>query len=53
VDMQDGELPAPVTALLSDRPPIDGQTTAYICQDTVCGPPVTSLDELLQALEAD
>jgi uncharacterized protein len=52
-DLRDGDLPAAVAPLLSDRPPINAQATAYLCQDTVCGPPVTSLEELLRVVESD
>jgi uncharacterized protein len=38
-------------ALLSDRPLLNGQATAYVCQNFFCQQPVTKLEELLSQLE--
>jgi uncharacterized protein YyaL (SSP411 family) len=38
--------------LLADRPLIDQQATAYVCQDFVCQTPVTSPQDFIQQLEA-
>ncbi len=45
-DISDDELPEVLRPLLEGRTARDGRTTAYVCRDTACGPPVTSLDEL-------
>jgi len=37
-------------ALLSDRPPLDGKPTAYVCQGFVCQHPVNTSDEMLLQL---
>jgi uncharacterized protein YyaL (SSP411 family) len=45
---QDPSLPA----LLENRPPIDGKTTAYVCQNYVCQQPVTALQPFAEQLGA-
>jgi len=37
-------------ALLGDRPLVNDQPTAYVCEDFVCRQPVTSADELKKQL---
>jgi uncharacterized protein YyaL (SSP411 family) len=39
--------------LLHDRPLLDGQPTAYVCQNFVCRRPVTAPDELRNQLEGN
>ena len=46
--MTDDAIPDVLHGLLAGRTAIDGKTTAYVCQDTTCGPPITSLDELFK-----
>ncbi|MFD8500572.1 thioredoxin domain-containing protein [Amycolatopsis sp. NPDC059657] len=36
--------------LLHDRPPIDGAAAAYVCRGYVCDRPVTSVEELAEAV---
>jgi uncharacterized protein YyaL (SSP411 family) len=36
--------------LLADRPLVDGRPAAYVCRGYVCDRPVTSVDDLLEAL---
>ncbi|MBY4215167.1 thioredoxin domain-containing protein [Rhodococcus fascians] len=38
------------SALLTGRPPVDGQETAYVCRGFVCDRPVTSVEDLAAAL---
>ncbi|WP_032369684.1 thioredoxin domain-containing protein [Rhodococcoides fascians] len=38
------------SALLTGRPPVDGQETAYVCRGFVCDRPVTSVEDLAVAL---
>ncbi|WP_415973414.1 thioredoxin domain-containing protein [Rhodococcus sp. 077-4] len=38
------------SALLLDRPPVDGLETAYVCRGSVCDRPVTSAEEVSFAL---
>ncbi len=38
-------------ALLSDRPLLNGQATAYVCQNFFCKQPVNKLEELLSQLD--
>ena len=38
------------SALLTGRPPVDGQETAYVCRGFVCDRPVTSVEDLAPAL---
>ncbi|RLK54528.1 thioredoxin domain-containing protein [Actinokineospora cianjurensis] len=37
--------------LLADRPAVDGRAAAYVCRGYVCDRPVTTVDELVAALE--
>jgi hypothetical protein len=37
-------------ALLDNRPPVNGQPTAYICQGFVCNNPVVSIEDLRKQL---
>ncbi|OZF31645.1 hypothetical protein CH296_15980 [Rhodococcus sp. 14-2496-1d] len=39
------------SALLTDRPPVDGLETAYVCRGFVCDRPVTSAEDLPFALQ--
>ncbi|MEO8908825.1 MAG: thioredoxin domain-containing protein [Gemmatimonadaceae bacterium] len=41
----------PVVKLLSDRPLIDGEPSAYVCRGYTCDKPVTSPEELAAQLE--
>ena len=50
--VSDDELPDILRPLLADRSARESQATAYVCQDTTCGPPATSLDELLRQVIA-
>lgn len=43
--------PAGCPALLKDRPMLAGKPTAYVCEGFVCRQPVTTVDELEQALQ--
>ena len=43
---------AETVALLSDRPPIGEDATAYVCQRFVCRLPVTAASALADALDA-
>ncbi|MEU4742469.1 N-acylglucosamine 2-epimerase, partial [Actinosynnema sp. NPDC023658] len=36
--------------LLADRPLVDGRAAAYVCRGYVCDRPVTSVEDLAQAL---
>jgi uncharacterized protein YyaL (SSP411 family) len=45
---QESSLPA----LLGNRPPIDGKTTAYVCQNYVCQQPLTDLQPFAEQLGA-
>ena len=45
-DLSDDAIPSPLRPLLSDRPPVDGKPTAYVCQQKSCQPPVTTAAEL-------
>jgi len=36
--------------LLADRPLVDGGQAAYVCRGYVCDRPVTSVDDLVEAL---
>ncbi|MDX1450067.1 MAG: hypothetical protein R3246_13495, partial [Acidimicrobiia bacterium] len=45
VGRHDGVIP-----LLSDKPPIAGRATAYVCRGFVCDAPTTDPDELQAAL---
>ena len=45
----DGEAPERIP-LLANRPPVDGATTAYVCEQFVCRQPVTTVDELAALL---
>jgi uncharacterized protein len=45
-----GEPDAPGVPLLAGRPLVDGAPAAYVCRGFVCLAPVTSTDELTQAL---
>ncbi|MDP9638848.1 uncharacterized protein YyaL (SSP411 family) [Rhodococcus cercidiphylli] len=38
------------SALLTGRPPVDGQETVYVCRGFVCDRPVTSVEDLAAAL---
>lgn len=38
------------SALLTGRPPVDGQETAYVCRGFVCDRPLTSVEDLAAAL---
>lgn len=38
------------TPLLADRPRVDGSDAAYVCRGFVCDRPVTTVDELIEAL---
>ncbi len=38
------------TPLLADRPLVDGEPAAYVCRGYVCDRPVTSVDDLVEAL---
>jgi uncharacterized protein YyaL (SSP411 family) len=38
------------SALLTGRPPVDGQETAYVCRGFVCDRPVKSIEDLAAAL---
>jgi uncharacterized protein YyaL (SSP411 family) len=38
--------------LLEDRPLVDGQPAAYICQNFICQRPVTTPEELLKILDS-
>ncbi|MCA9075390.1 MAG: thioredoxin domain-containing protein [Planctomycetaceae bacterium] len=49
-NVTDEQLPHVIPPHLAGRTALDGQTTAYVCLDMTCGPPVTSLDELLSAI---
>ncbi|MDV6231323.1 thioredoxin domain-containing protein [Rhodococcus cercidiphylli] len=40
------------SVLLTDRPPVDGLETAYVCRGFVCDRPVTSAEELPSALRS-
>ena len=37
--------------LLANRPPVDGETTAYVCEQFVCRQPVTTVDALASMLK--
>jgi uncharacterized protein YyaL (SSP411 family) len=39
--------------LLNDRPLIDGQPTAYVCQNFTCGQPTTDPEVLLRQIESN
>src|SRR5439155_838710 len=41
------------SALLTDRPLVDGQPAAYVCRGYVCDRPVTSVDDLVTALSRE
>ena len=43
---------AETVALLSDRPPVGADATAYVCQRFVCRLPVTAPSALADALDA-
>ncbi len=47
-----GELTGGAPELLEDRPPKDGQLTAYICHGFVCDLPVTGLQRILDAVNS-
>jgi uncharacterized protein YyaL (SSP411 family) len=47
------DVPEVLQAMFEGRTAIEGQTTAYICQNAVCRAPVTRLEDLLSAVEAD
>ena len=49
---QQGEIPDVLRAMFDGRTIVDGRTAAYVCQDSVCGAPVTELEDVLTALEA-
>ncbi len=36
--------------LLQDRPPVDAEATAYICEDSICQSPITDLNDLKSSL---
>ncbi|GMA40128.1 thioredoxin domain-containing protein [Mobilicoccus caccae] len=36
--------------LLTDRPTTEGRPTAYVCRGTVCGPPITDVEDLRATL---
>ena len=48
----ESDVPDVLRPMYEGRSAVDGQTTAYVCQDSVCGPPVTSLDDLLVAVDS-
>jgi hypothetical protein len=48
--MADQELPDVLRPLLAGRTARHDVPTAYVCQNMTCGPPATTLDELLQLL---
>jgi uncharacterized protein YyaL (SSP411 family) len=50
--LSDDVLPDVLRPLLAGRCSRDGKATAYICRDMTCGPPATSLDELLRQVVA-
>jgi uncharacterized protein YyaL (SSP411 family) len=37
--------------LLKDKPQVGGRTTAYVCENRVCQPPVTTPEELAAQLQ--
>ena len=43
---------ADVVPLLADRPQIDGQPTAYVCENFACQLPVTDAQALAKQLDA-
>ncbi|MGH8803200.1 MAG: hypothetical protein ACREXN_00445 [Polaromonas sp.] len=53
-DLQRRYLPARVLAFAADvpvgvdRPPLDGQATAYLCRNRTCGAPVTDAATLVE-----
>ncbi len=47
-----GEMSEQRTPLLVDRPLIDGQATAYLCEEFVCREPVTGADRLQTQIDA-
>ncbi len=49
-DVSEDALPEVIRPHLEGRTARDGQTTAYVCREMTCGPPVTTLDELLSAI---
>jgi uncharacterized protein YyaL (SSP411 family) len=50
--VSDDALPDVLRPLLAHRSAREGQATAYVCQDMTCGPPATSVDELLRQVVA-
>ncbi|MBN2321762.1 MAG: thioredoxin domain-containing protein [Acidobacteria bacterium] len=41
------------TFLLKDKPQVNGQATAYVCENFTCKAPVTTAEELRQTLQSD
>ena len=44
------QAPADLIPLLADRPQVDGKPTVYVCRNFVCQRPVTTVEELEEAL---
>lgn len=42
---------ASIVPLITDRPAIDGQATAYLCRHFACERPVTTVDDLAALLK--
>ncbi|MEZ6146464.1 MAG: thioredoxin domain-containing protein [Planctomycetaceae bacterium] len=51
--MSDEALPDVIRPHLEGRVAHDGQTTAYVCREMTCGPPLTSLEELLGVIRTN